>query len=67
MIQEINECKKVSNKDMLSIVQGKLAKSQKKMKRSSDSLEKPSKSDSEPKQSLAYRSMGKRNYKSSHK
>jgi hypothetical protein len=52
---------------MLSIVQGKLAKSQKKMKRSSDSLEKPSKSDSEPKQSLAYRSMGKRNYKSSHK
>lgn len=67
MIQEINECKKVSNKDMLSIVQGKLAKSQKKMKRSSDSLEKPSKSDSEPKQSLVYRSMGKRNYKSSHK
>lgn len=52
---------------MLSIVQGKLAKSQKKMKKSSDSLEKPSKSDSEPKQSLAYRSMGKRNYKSSHK
>lgn len=52
---------------MLTIVQGKATKSPKKMRKTGDSLEKVTKSDSEPKQSLAYRSMGKRNYKSSHK
>jgi len=52
---------------MLSIVQGKAAKSSKRMRKPGDSLEKIPKSESESKQNLAYRSMGKRNCKSYHK